>query len=60
LPASTFWQVPWSSGNAQVWQDGQVPTLQQKPSVQWPEPHSASRPQVAPRPFGDEHVPPLQ
>jgi hypothetical protein len=55
-----FWQVPWSSGAAQVWHDGQVPTLQQKPSVHWPDPHSALRPHAEPRPFAAEQVPPSQ
>jgi hypothetical protein len=29
LPPGTFWQLPCSGANAQVWQDGQVPISQQ-------------------------------
>jgi hypothetical protein len=47
-PFGTLVQVPSLPATAQLWQVGQAPTPQQKPSVQWPFVHWLSPVQARP------------
>jgi hypothetical protein len=57
-PAGTFVQVPWRFVTAQLWQDGQVPMLQQYPSVQLPLVHWLLPVHATPLPVLATQLPP--
>jgi hypothetical protein len=57
VPMTTFWQVPARPATLQAWHDGQVPVMQQTPSVQVPLWHSVLSPQLAPSGFGPQLPP---
>lgn len=56
---ATFAHAPALAPTLQDWQVGQLPTPQQTPSVQKPEPHSLALPQGMPPPFFGMQVPPV-
>jgi hypothetical protein len=57
--AATFAHAPAVAPTLHDWQVGQLPTPQQTPSVQNPEPHSLALPHGMPPPFFGMQTPPV-